>query len=210
MEFSVTLIIIIISGITSYRAFTDVGLVSKFKHDPYREAHNKEYYRFVTSGFIHGGWAHLIINMYVLYEFGTIVESLFDNIFGAILGKVYFLILYFGTLIISDIPTYLKHKNNPGYGSIGASGAVSGILFSYVLFTPWSWLGLMFIIPIPAIVFAVLYLIYSSWAVKNTRSRIDHSAHFMGAIAGMIITIIIFPQIINIFLTEIMNFQSPW
>ena len=210
MEFSVTLVIIIISGLISYRAFTDVNLVQKLKHDPYREANHGEYYRFISSGFIHGGWAHLIINMYVLYEFGTIVESLFNNIFGPIMGKVYFLILYFGTLIISDIPTHLKHKSSPGYSSIGASGAVSGILFAYVLFAPWSWLGLMFVIPIPAIVFAVLYLIYSSWAVNNTQSRIDHSAHFMGAVAGVIITIILFPQIINIFLTEIMNFQSPW
>jgi membrane associated rhomboid family serine protease len=210
MEFSITLVIVIISGIVSYRAFTDSNLLHRLKHDPYREAHHKEYYRFITSGFVHGGWAHLIINMYVLYEFGTIVESLYSNIFGPVTGKVYYLILYFGTLVISDIPTYLKHKDKPGYGSIGASGAVSGVLFAYVLFSPWSWLGLFFVIPIPAIVFAVLYLIYSSWAVNNTQSRIDHSAHFMGAVAGVVITVILFPQIISIFSSEVMNFQAPW
>ncbi len=211
MELSVTLIIVIISGIVSYKAFNDPNLLHKLKHDPYREAHHKEYYRFITSGFVHGSWVHLIINMYVLYEFGKIVEALFSNIFGFVTGKVFFLLLYFGSLIISDIPTFLKHKDRPGYASIGASGAVSAVLFAFVLFMPWSMLYLFFAIPIPAIIFAVLYLVYSSWAINNSKgSRIDHSAHFMGAIAGIAITIILFPQIIEIFMREIVNYQLPW
>ena len=210
MGISITTVIIAISVFISYRAFNDPNLLHRLKHDPYREHHNKEYYRFITSGFVHGSWTHLIINMFVLYEFGSVVESLYNNIFGPIQGTIYYLLLYFGTLIVSDIPTYSKHKNNASYGSIGASGAVSGILFTYVLFAPWSLLGLMFVIPVPAIIFAVLYLVYSSWAINNTRSRIDHSAHFMGALAGMAITILLFPQVIGIFFDGIRNIQLPW
>jgi membrane associated rhomboid family serine protease len=210
MTFSVTIVIIILSVLVSYRAFEDQNLLHKLKHDPYRESHYQEYYRFITSGFVHGNWTHLIINMYVLYEFGSIVETIYTNIFGPIKGAILYVLLYFLTLIVADIPTYLKYRINPGYASIGASGAVSGILFTYVLFAPWSWLGLFFVIPIPAIVFAVLYLVYSSWATKNTSSRIDHSAHFMGAIGGMVITILLYPEIISIFMVNVVDIQSPW
>jgi membrane associated rhomboid family serine protease len=200
---NVTIIIAIITFLISYRCFQDQGLMHRLKHYPYAENKNKEYYRLLSSGFVHGDWTHLIINLYVFYEFGSVVEKIFTMIHGELMGRIWFVILYFGALIISDLPTLIKHKNNPSFASIGASGAVSGILFAYILFEPWSMLALFFIIPIPAIVFAVLYLIYSSWAEKNQGGRIDHSAHYYGAIAGLIVTIASFPDVINLFLSKL-------
>jgi len=200
---TVTIIIAIITFLISYRCFQDQGLMHRLKHYPYAEIRNKEYYRLFTSGFVHGDWTHLIINLYVFYEFGTIVERIFTMLHGEILGRLWYIILYFGALIASDLPTLLKHKNNAGFASIGASGAVSGILFAYILFEPWSMLALFFILPIPAIVFAVLYLIYSSWAEKNQGGRIDHSAHYYGALAGLVITIVCFPEVVKIFFDKL-------
>jgi membrane associated rhomboid family serine protease len=141
--------------------------------------------------------------MYVFYEFGSIVEKIFISIHGPAIGRVWFLALYFGTLIIADIPTFLKYRNNPNFASIGASGAVSGILFAYILFDPWAMLALFFVIPVPAIVFAVLYLIYSSWADKNQSGKIDHSAHYYGAFSGLLFTIIFYPKVLQIFIDRL-------
>lgn len=207
---SVTLFLVILSGFLSFRAFNDENLFQRLKHHPYSVYNNKEYYRMLTSGFIHGDWMHLIINMYVLYEFGNIVEEKYIQLFNPIYGRVLYLLMYLVVLVISDIPSFRKHKNNPAYASIGASGAVSGVLFTYVLFFPWSWLGLFFVIPIPAIVFGVLYLAYSSWAARKMDDRIDHSAHFAGAIAGMFIMIMLYPGIISLFLKNITQITSPW
>lgn len=200
---TITIIIAIITFLISYRCFQDTDLVNKLKHYPYSEARGSEFYRFISSGFVHGDWTHLIINMYVFYEFGSIVEKIFISIHGNLLGRLWYVLLYVGTLIIADIPTYIKFKNNPNFASIGASGAVSGILFAYILFDPWAMLALFFVIPIPAIVFAVLYLIYSSWADKNQSGKIDHSAHYYGAISGLLITIIFYPKVIQIFISRL-------
>lgn len=207
---SVTLFLVILSGFLSFRAFNDEKLFQRLKHHPYSVHNKKEYYRMLTSGFIHGDWMHLIINMYVLYEFGNIVEELYIQLFNPILGRILYLLMYLAVLVIADIPSFRKHKNNPAYASIGASGAVSGVLFTYVLFFPWSWLGLFFVIPIPAIIFGVLYLVYSSWAARKMDDRIDHSAHFAGAIAGMVIMIMLYPGIISLFLENITQITSPW
>lgn len=200
---SITIFIAVLTFLVSYKCFQDQGLLHKLKHYPYAESKNGELYRFITSGLVHGDWAHLIINMYVFYEFGSVIEQLFISIHGPLFGRIWYIFLYLGTLIIADIPTYLKNKDNPNYASIGASGAVSGILFAYILFDPWAMLALFFVIPIPAIVFAVLYLIYSSWANKSQKGRIDHSAHYYGALSGLLITILFYPKVIQIFISRL-------
>lgn len=201
---TITYAIIILSVITSYQAFNSQVLFHKLKHNPYMEINRREYYRMLTSGFVHGSWMHLIINMYVLFGFGRFVESEFVEIFGRFNGMAFFAAIYIITIILADMPTFIKYKSNPHYSSIGASGAVSGILFMSILFEPWSMLGLYFVIPIPAILFAILYLVYSSWAVKNSNDNIDHSAHFMGAITGIVLTILIYPEIIRIFVDNLL------
>ncbi len=206
---SITLILVIITSLISYQAFNNRDLFSKLKHHPYSSHKNKEWYRLLTSGFVHGDFVHLLFNMYVLYNFGELIENVFISIHGEMMGRSAYLIMYIGSVVISSIPSQMKHKDNPYYSAIGASGAVSAILFAYVLFAPWSWLELFFVIPIPAIVFAVLYLAYSSWAINNAKDNIGHSAHFTGAIAGIILTIAIYPEIIPLFAERLMDVQGP-
>lgn len=200
---SITLIIIIITSIISYQALNNPNMQAQLHHSPYREAQHGEYYRFITSGFVHGSLPHLLINMFVFYQFGEIVEAYFVNIFGEMMGRLNFLLLYLVTIAFGDIPTFFKHKENPNFASVGASGAVSGILFAFILFDPWARLGLFFIIPCPAIVAAVLYLVYSSWASRNQGGRIDHDAHFYGAIFGMLFTIVLKPSIFGVFIQRL-------
>lgn len=196
MGISITIIIIIFTCLVSYQGFNKYAFIDKLKHSPSLEFSLKEYYRLLTSGFIHADWTHLIINMFVLYSFGEFIEGYIVSEFGKAGGGVIFLILYLLNIILANIPTYIKHKNNPGFSSIGASGAVSGIIFIFILLRPWSMLSLFFIIPVPAIIAGVGYLIYSSWAANKEQGRLDHSAHFAGAISGMMMIIILRKEII--------------
>ena len=125
--------------------------------------------------------------------------------FGDLGGKILFLFTYLLIIIMGDIPTYYKHKEHSYFASVGASGGVSGIIFIFILLYPWSLLGLFAIIPIPAILFGILYLWYSTWASKNQNDIIDHEAHFYGAIAGLLIAIISRPSIIQEFLTSLIQ-----
>ena len=118
------------------------------------------------------------------------------------MGRVIYLLLYIVMIVLADIPSFIKHKKNYGYSAIGASGAVSGVLFIFILLRPWSQLELYFFIPIPAIVFGILYLIYSSWASKNARDNIGHDAHFYGAVAGMVLSAILLPNILGEFIQQ--------
>jgi len=183
---SVTLLIIIVTVLLSYQAFNNRSFFERLKHHPYSEHKNKEFIRLLSGGFLHGSWPHLFINMYVLYEFGQTVEKYFVADFGEAKGRIFYLLFYLVGILAGCLPTYIKHKNNPSFASIGASGAVSSVLFAFVFFYPWSWLGLFFVIPIPAIVFAVLYLVYSSYAGNNANSQIDHLGHFGGAVWGIL------------------------
>lgn len=154
--------------------------------------------RFVTHGFIHADGMHLFFNMFTLYSFGGAVQGLFM----AKLGSMGFVLFYLAALVVAIIPTYLKQKNNPRYSSLGASGAVSAVVFSYVLMNPWSTL-LVFFIPVPAIIFAVLYVGYSVWSGKRGNSNINHSAHLWGAAYGVVMTIILEPRLIQHFLNKL-------
>jgi membrane associated rhomboid family serine protease len=205
MTLSVTLIIVIITCMVSIPAFTNRNLFDQFKHHPYTEKREKQYYRWITSGFLHGSWVHLGINMYVFYEFGRHVEHWYKGMFGLTMGAILFLVMYLLTIVLADTPTYFKYQDNPNYSAIGASGGVSGILFAFILFMPWSMLGLFFVVPIPAIVFGVLYLWYESWSAKNSRDNIGHDAHFWGAVAGVVITIIYRPTIFIDFISKLTN-----
>jgi membrane associated rhomboid family serine protease len=204
---SVTIVIIVITALISYKGFNDSAFFSKWKHFPYAEHRNRDYLRMLTSGFLHGSWLHLIINMYVLWGFGQTVENEFVHLFGPIGGRVLFAIMYLLTIIAADLPTYMKHKDNPGFSSIGASGAVSGVLFIFILFYPWAGLQFIFLpgVNIPAIVIGVLYLVYSHWASRNSKDIIDHDAHFYGALFGIVFIVCFKPSILLHFAQEIMS-----
>ncbi len=207
---SITIILIIITGLISYQAFNDAALKNKLVHRPYLEHKDKEYYRLLSSGFIHANWMHLGLNMYVLWLFGTHVETRFAGLFGELQGRLLFIVMYLTTIVAASLFTHYKHKNNSYYAALGASGATSGILFSYILFNPWNGL-MIFPIPffIPAVIIGVLYLVYSSWASKNSRDNIGHDAHFYGAVFGLLFTIALDSDILVNFLNTIMN-ESPY
>ena len=205
---SLTLIIVILTCLVSYLAFNNRELHSKLSHIPYVELRKKEYYRMLSSGFVHGGWVHLGINMFVFWQFGEFVEQTFGQIFGEGMGRLNFLLLYVLSIIFADLATFIKHKDNPSFASVGASGAVSAILFSYLIFAPWHYIYLYGIIPIPTIVAAVAYVLYSSWASKNRSDHVDHDAHLYGAIFGFLFTLVLKPELFSFFLAQLMQGPS--
>ncbi|MBK8519248.1 MAG: rhomboid family intramembrane serine protease [Saprospiraceae bacterium] len=202
---SATLVLVIITSIISIFCFSNKRWFDHLKHYPLLENQNKQYYRWLTSGFVHGSYIHLFVNMFVLHEFGRTVEDYLIFHFGYAGGIVLFTFTYLLIIVMGDIPTYFKNKENYSFASVGASGGVSGIIFIYILLFPWHNLYLFAIVPLPAILFGVLYLWYSTWASKNQNDMIDHEAHFYGAVAGILIAIITRPDIIHEFITHLVN-----
>lgn len=204
MDISITLIIIIFTALISYQGFSNYEFIDKMKHSPARENAGKEYYRLLTSGFVHADWAHLLVNMFVLYSFGEYIEQTIVAWYGPV-GEIIYLLMYLLNIVLANIPTAIRHRDDPSFASIGASGAVSGIVFIFILLQPWATLSLFFIIPVPAIIAGIGYLIYSSWAANKGHGRLDHSAHFAGAIAGILMMVILRYEILPEFITKLIS-----
>jgi len=212
---SITLVIIIITCIISLAAFNNAKVKNDLIFYPPAISFNKQYYRFITSGFIHGDYIHLIFNMLSFYFFGPAVEQTFLYIFGAGTGKILYLVLYFTALIAALLPTYAKNKENSYYMSLGASGAVSAVIFAAIMFQPQLSIGFLFIpfIRIPGFIFGPLFLIISAYLDKRGGGNINHSAHIWGALYGVafvIITCFIFTDYnaVSIFINQISNYFS--
>ena len=208
MAFSFTLIIIIITVVTSLSANGKPELYSKLLFNPYQVLHRKEWYRIFSHALIHdrNNIFHLIFNMYVLYSFGTAVEGiLIAQLKG--LGIAYFLILYIGGMVIATIPAILKHKDNYAYNSVGASGAVSAVLFATIAFVPFNGgIGIMFIpISIPPLVFGVLYIAYEMYIQKRGGTNIAHDAHILGSVFGFLFTLIFVPGAFSNFILQVVS-----
>ncbi|MCD4679154.1 MAG: rhomboid family intramembrane serine protease [Bacteroidales bacterium] len=201
-----TIVIIIISVVVSLIAILNQGVSQKLRFNAYAIKHFKEWYRFFTYALIHADWMHLLVNMFVLYSFGMAVENYFSIVFP---GKAtfYFIILYIGGIIISVTPAYSKNKDNVYYNAVGASGAVSAVVFSSIIFFPTAGIRFLFIpFAIPSVVFGILYLIYSAYMAKRSRDNIGHDAHFWGAIFGIAYTIIIKPRLALLFFEQIRQY----
>ncbi len=184
---SITLIVIAITALVSIAAFNNTSLLNKLILYPRQMNSPEEYYRFLTSGFIHADWNHLIFNMYALYMFGSQMEDFIGSPF-------LYIVLYLSAIIISSIPPFIKNRNNSYYRSLGASGGVSAIVFFSIYYFPWSRMGIIFIpIHIPSIIFAVLYLMYSYFMSKRGTDNIGHDAHISGALYGMLFALLIDP-----------------
>lgn len=200
---SVTLILIIIIGLVSYLAFNDRDKFYRLMHIPYVEAKERQYYRWVSSIFVHANMTHLLINLLVLFSFGQVVESYFTSLFGDLMGRLNFTMLFLFSGVFADVPTYLKHRNNPNFSSVGASGGISGVMLASVLFAPWQTWYFFFVIPVYAIIAAVLYLGYSSWASRRQGDFIDHDAHFYGAVFGLAFTLLLKPGLFVFFINQL-------
>jgi len=202
---NLTIIIIIITVATSIMAFQNAATFYKMKFNAYLIHHNRQWYRFFTYALLHADWAHLLVNMFVLWSFGTLVERLFNFHFGNI-ATVYFLLLYVGGVMFSTLPSYGKHKNNDFYNAVGASGAVSAVLFSSIIMYPQgSIVFLFFPVPIPAWIFGILYLVYSAYMAKRGSDNIGHDAHFWGAVYGVVFTIALNPSFVPEFFRNILG-----
>lgn len=196
-ETPVASLIFIFTIITSIYAFNDPTLFGKFMLHPYSVSRRYKIYTLITSGLIHSNWMHLLFNMIAFFSFAFSLERM--------MGSWQFGALYFVSLVLSDIPSVFKHKDDMWYNSLGASGAISAVLFGFVLFQPFSTMYIMPLpIPIWAIVFAPLYLVYCVYAAKQGRDNIAHDAHFFGALSGLILTVLLTPGIIPHFLAQIL------
>jgi membrane associated rhomboid family serine protease len=190
MTLSITIIIIIVTALISFSAFRNEKIMNDLIFYPPAVAQNKQYYRFITCGFIHADIAHLAFNMISLYLFGELVERQFALIFGTG-GKLLYLLMYLLALAVCLLPTYFKNKNNQNYRSLGASGAVSAVVFAGLMISPYMKVGLFIIPPvIPGFVFGPLYLIISAWLDRKGGGNINHSAHIWGALFGVAFLII--------------------
>ena len=189
MEISITLIIIIATSIISFIAFNNHRLLDQFIFYP-PAVRRGQIYRFFSCGLIHADFGHLIFNMISLYLFGEAVESKFMEAFGPI-GRLVYLGMYVLALAVSVIPTYINNKDNYHYRSLGASGAVSAVIFAGIPFFPLAKLGLFFIpIYVAGFLFGIIYLFVSGWLDKRGGGNINHSAHIFGALFGVGFTII--------------------
>ncbi|MCW3122004.1 MAG: rhomboid family intrarane serine protease [Flavipsychrobacter sp.] len=184
---SITIIIIAITVLISFAAFSNASLSDKLILYPRQMNSPEEYYRFLTSGFIHGDWNHLFFNMYTLYMFGELTEQFIGN-------PIIYVVLYLSGVIVSSIYPFIKNRNNSYYKALGASGGVSSVIFFVIYYFPWSKMSIIFIpIGIPAIIFAALYLTYSIIMSKRGADNIGHDAHIGGALYGMFFAFLIDP-----------------
>ena len=190
--------------LTSIWAFYSDNIYAQLILHPFSVYRRQRVYTVVSSGFIHADIMHLLFNMLSFSFFAFGLEP--------ILGHWQFGVLYFVSLILSDLPTVYKHKNDEWYHSLGASGAVSAVIFSYILYSPVAPLGLMLIpgFQMPAVVFGVLYLIYCNYAAKRAADNINHDAHMFGALSGLLITIALHPHVVNGFIVQINEKVQSW
>ncbi|RBN49273.1 rhomboid family intramembrane serine protease [Flavobacterium psychrolimnae] len=184
---TVLIVIIVVNVLISYKGFNDLSFFRKYEFHV-GSIRSGEQIRMLTSGFLHADMTHLIFNMLTLWFFAPVVISY--------LGDFSFLLVYFGSLIFGSLLTMVFHKNDYGYRAVGASGAVTGVLYSAILLQPDMMLGIFFIIPMPAYIFGILYLLYSIYGMKAKNDNIGHTAHFGGAVGGYLITLVKEPTLL--------------
>jgi membrane associated rhomboid family serine protease len=197
---SSNLIIIAITCIVSIMAFSNSRLMQDLILWPPAISRDKQYYRLLSYGLVHADPMHLFFNMFTLYFFGRAMEPLYDMV----LGPFGFVIFYCGGLIASILPTYLRNRGNSRYRSLGASGAVSATLFAFILLQPWAQI-LVFVIPMPAILFAILYVVYEFWLERQGVDNVNHNAHLWGAAYGVLFTILMEPRVLGVFFSQLVH-----
>lgn len=197
---SMTLLLIGVTVALSWYCFERPRLLDRLLLWPPAIDRSKQYDRLVTHGFVHADWQHLLFNMITLYFFGRHVESLFVPY----IGQVGFALFYLSAIVVAILPTYLRHRHDPRYRSLGASGAVSAVLFAFILVQPWS-LIFVFFLPVPAIVYAVLYVGYSIWMDKHGMDNVNHSAHLWGAGYGVLFTVMMEPRVAGFFMDRLLH-----
>ncbi len=197
---SITLILVAMTVLLSWQAFERPRLLDRLMLWPPAIDRQRQYDRLLTHGFVHADWQHLLFNMITLFFFGRSVERLFAPYIGA-MG---FALFYLSAILVAMLPSYLRHRHDPRYRSLGASGGVSAVLFAFILVQPWSLIFVMFV-PMPAILYAVLYIGYSVWMDRRGGDNVNHSAHLWGAGYGLLFTVMMEPRVLATFGQRLMN-----
>jgi membrane associated rhomboid family serine protease len=196
-------------GITiavSFLAWNQTQLFGKLMMNPYAISHKNQYYRFITSGLIHKDQMHLLFNMFSFYFFGRAIEKVFTAVHGD-MGNVYFIAMYVIAIVVSDLPTYFKNKDNPGYNSLGASGAISAIVFAFIIFQPLQSICLYIFVCMPGFIMGLLYIGFSYYQGRKANDNINHDAHLYGALFGLVFCIVTYPASIPQFFEQIRHWE---
>lgn len=197
---SATLFLIAITCAASFVALNNPKMLEALILWPPAVKRSNEYYRLVSYGLVHADFPHLLFNMITLYFFGRVMEDFYNST----MGQFGFVFFYTLGLLVSILPTYWKNRDNAQYRSLGASGAVSAVLFAFILFQPWT-LIFIFFVPVPAILYAVLYVVYTIYSERRGGDNINHSAHLWGAAYGVLFTLVLEPRVAGVFLDGLMH-----
>jgi membrane associated rhomboid family serine protease len=173
--------------------------------NPYLVSTKGEYYRFLTSGFIHKDHMHLFMNMFSFYFFGRNIEIEFSRIFDG-MGGTYFILLYVMAIVVSDLPTYFKNRHNPGYNSLGASGGVAAVIFASIILNPLDDIYIYFF-RAPGFVLGTLYLVFSFYMGRKSNDGINHDAHLYGALFGLLFCAVLYPASLPEFIEKVSNWR---
>ncbi len=203
---SLTTGIIAITVIVSWYSLSKPAILQRMMMNPYRIARDHEYYRFLSSGLIHANFSHLLWNMFSFYFFGNVVEQYFGFIFGEA-GPYFFVAFYLMAIVVSDLPTYFKNRNHPGYNSLGASGGVAAIIFASVLFQPLEKICFYFVICLPGFILAIVYVMWSYYNGKKSNDNINHDAHLYGALFGILFCAVLVPSSLPHFIQQIAEWR---
>ncbi len=203
VKMNITLIIILITCGVSFMAWNNTELYNKLIFNPYIIFHKNEWYRLFSSALLHADIPHLVINMFVLYSFGSFIEQVYDLYIPG--GLALYVAMYILAIGAANIKTLIENKNNVWYNAVGASGAVSAVVFAFVLFAPIEKILFFGIIPIPAFLYGLLYLVYSQYMSKKASDNIGHDAHFFGAVFGFVFTGLLRPELFQMFVSKILN-----
>jgi len=196
----ITLLILAVTCVVSFMALNNSKLMDDLLLWPPAIQRSREYYRLVTYGLVHADFGHLLFNMITLFFFGRMMEPFY----AARLGTLGFLLFYLGGLVVSILPTYLNNRGNARYRSLGASGAVSAVLFAFILLAPWARIY-VFVVPMPAIIYGLLYTAYSIYMDRRGQGNVNHSAHLWGAAYGVAFTLLVEPRVLSHFIGALLR-----